>query len=187
MGFVKIVQVDKFMILSIKNVYVIKLKIIIGIMFNVFSVIIHSIGILEILNVSFVLISKFIILCNGLVNIALHPILTTMEISALYVLTTCSTILTYTNVFPARITKYITQIRWYANVLVIIHSILLRDAFNATFQTISTPHLELAYLVKRTFSSTLAQVDVSHALLINQSLLTQFVQYVLTIPTTTKP
>ena len=35
MGFVKIVQVDKFMILSIKNVYVIKLKIIIGIMFNV--------------------------------------------------------------------------------------------------------------------------------------------------------
>lgn len=48
MGFVKIVLVVRFMTLNIKNVFVMKLKIIIGIISNVFSVIIQAIGILEI-------------------------------------------------------------------------------------------------------------------------------------------
>ncbi len=48
MGFVKIVLVVRFMILNIKNVFVMKLKIIIGTISNVFSVIIQAIGILEI-------------------------------------------------------------------------------------------------------------------------------------------
>lgn len=48
MGFVKIVLVVRFMISNIKNVFVMKLKIIIGTISNVFSVIIQAIGILEI-------------------------------------------------------------------------------------------------------------------------------------------
>lgn len=45
---VKIVLEVRFMISNIKNVFVMKLKIIIGTIFNVFSVIIQAIGISEI-------------------------------------------------------------------------------------------------------------------------------------------
>lgn len=47
MEFVKIVPMGKSMISSLRSVYVIRLKTIIGIMFNVFYVTIHNIGILE--------------------------------------------------------------------------------------------------------------------------------------------
>jgi hypothetical protein len=48
MGYVKIVLVARFMTSNIKNVFAMKLKIIIGTTFNVFSVIIQAIGISEI-------------------------------------------------------------------------------------------------------------------------------------------
>jgi hypothetical protein len=118
-------------------VFAMKLKIIIGTTFNVFSVIIQAIGISEIWNASFVLINKFMTSMTENANIA-HPlILIIMENTVQYVQTIYSITLIFTSVFLAQTTKFIIRTKWFVSVLVIILLKLLKDVFNVIFLTIS--------------------------------------------------
>lgn len=89
-----------------------------------------------------------------------------------YVLTTCSTTQTLTNVFPVQIIQYTILTKWSVNVLMTIHSKLLKDASNAISLTISMSPVKHVFHAKRILSLILLPKDANLAPLIDQSLLT---------------